>query len=271
MAKPSFEEFRREFEQQFGADADAEKLYMFTMRAAAQELQKSPQYREVISTISECETSYSEKHPDLLLSSSPVDEIKILVKPFDSVVHKIYRRNVLYNKKYPDAPPEGKLSHLDYLWNIDDILRGKVVCRYMDGPEFVCKRLQNKFTERGFVSSIRENSTEAGYYGWHFYFRFNSPVLVDGRVSDATLSAEIQFTTQLADVISALTHTFYRQRRSGEQFSENWKWRPRDGPFKAAYLGHGLHLLEGMIQTLKDDMMGPIPDPAAPGDPHEKA
>ena len=33
-----------------------------------------------------------------------------------------------------------------------------------------------------------------------------------------------------------------------------WKWQPSSAQFKGAFFGHTLHLLEGMIVELKNEM-----------------
>jgi hypothetical protein len=63
--------------------------------------------------------------------------------------------------------------------------------------------------------------------------------------------------TQLAEVITSLTHVLYEERRDGtaDGGDGSWKWEARSQRFRSAYLGHGLHLLEGIIQTFKDEML----------------
>ena len=76
--------------------------------------------------------------------------------------------------------------------------------------------------------------------------------------------AELQLSTQLAEVITSLTHGLYEKRRaaSGDDRGGNWKWDAGSPLFRSAYLGHGLHLLEGVIQTFRDDVLDLSPKPA---------
>jgi hypothetical protein len=84
---------------------------------------------------------------------------------------------------------------------------------------------------------------------------------------------EIQFATQLSEVLTILTHDLYKTRRVSafpKKDQKGWKWDPASAEFRSAYLGHGLHLLEGLIQALKDELVaeprqatsGPNPDQA---------
>lgn len=53
---------------------------------------------------------------------------------------------------------------------------------------------------------------------------------------------EIQVSTQLAEVITSLTHGIYEQGRNTRpvSFDGEWKWDADLRIFKPAYLGHGL-------------------------------
>lgn len=63
---------------------------------------------------------------------------------------------------------------------------------------------------------------------------------------------ELQFTTQLAEVISSLTHFQYESQRLGEEFEEDWRWNVNSKQFRPFYIAHGLHLLEGIILEYRD-------------------
>ena len=75
-----------------------------------------------------------------------------------------------------------------------------------------------------------------------------------GEVQEHMMWAELQLSTQLAEVITSLTHGLYEERRaaSGDDRGGNWKWDAGSPLFRSAYLGHGLHLLEGVIQTFRE-------------------
>jgi hypothetical protein len=70
---------------------------------------------------------------------------------------------------------------------------------------------------------------------------------------------EIQISTQLAEAITALTHGLYEARREGlsNYSNKSWKWNAKSPEFRSAYIGHGLHLLEGMIQDFEMICLNP--------------
>jgi hypothetical protein len=139
----------------------------------------------------------------------------------------------------------------------------------MDGPKFVCAELSTYCADKNIPCHYRELSTDAGYYAWHFYFKAPVEIMpLGGDVESRLMWVEIQLTTQLAEVIGALTHGLYEERRTGRSSQDgDWKWDANSQRFRSAYLGHGLHLLEGIIQTFRDDVLGlrqaPTPPPEA--------
>ena len=142
---------------------------------------------------------------------------------------------------------------------IDDLVRTRIVCKYMDGPEFVCQELENYCKDADLEFNYREKSTDAGYYAWHFYFRSQVELMLDGEVRAYAMWVEVQLSTQLAEVITSLTHDLYEERREDGADIKNggWNWDASSQRFRSAYLGHGLHLLEGVIQTFRDDVLKP--------------
>ncbi|QLF70523.1 hypothetical protein FE840_013810 [Peteryoungia desertarenae] len=129
----------------------------------------------------------------------------------------------------------------------------------MDGPEHVCQTLEKECEAAGIEHRYKDVGTDAGYYAWHFYFRYPAELMLGGNIEHRRLWVELQFTTQLAEVITILTHQLYEERRSGRNHGvgSKWKWDATSNRFRSAYLGHGLHLLEGIIQGLKDDLVAP--------------
>jgi ppGpp synthetase/RelA/SpoT-type nucleotidyltranferase len=181
-------------------------------------------------------------------------DLGLKIKPFNSVIEKLYRHNVRFNKKWPKDPHGGRWAPENLYTDLDDLLRTRLVCRYLDGPKFVCHRLKEFCDRSGIENTHRGLSTEAGYYAWHYYFRIPVELSIGGTVKTQKLWIEIQLTTQLAEVISSLTHGLYEKRREGNTDDPDWKWEAASPQFRSSFIGHGLHLLEGVIQTFRDDV-----------------
>jgi ppGpp synthetase/RelA/SpoT-type nucleotidyltranferase len=268
--KPSFEQYLIAAAAELGFRDDpgnAKRSYTFNLRAAHQSLMAGDVMARVLAVLKEIRHQYGGGKPDLLFYPPEiVDDLRVLQKPFRSVIEKLYRRNVLYNRNYPNPPREGFLTPVRLYEEIDDLLRARVICKYMDGPRYVCEQLKHYCNSWGVISTFRELSTDAGYYAWHFYFKAPVELMIDNVVHQRSMWVEIQVSTQLADVITALTHSLYEARRTGNPGIEgrDWKWDATSRQFRSAYLGHGLHLLEGIIQTFKDDVLGTAPEMPTP-------
>ena len=259
--KPSFEEYLTAAAGALGSGDDpatAERSYIFNLRSAHQSVMASGVMSGVLVALKEMRHLYSSGRPDLLFYPADIPEdLGFLQKPFRSAIHKLYRHNIVYNRNYPNPPREGALEPALIYEKIDDLLRTRLVCKYMDGPRFVCEQLRAHCDSQGIASRFRELSTDAGYYAWHFYFQAPVELMIENIVHQKSMWVEIQMSTQLAEVITSLTHGLYEARRAGSLEAEghNWKWDASSVRFRSAYLGHGLHLLEGIIQTFKDDML----------------
>lgn len=259
--RPSFEIFLAQAVKDLGFPdhKEAERQYLFNIRAARSAVEQNDISKSLSDFLKELSINYSTDRPDILFShGARAPELQFLVKPFDSVVEKIYRRTILYNRQYPSPPRGDNLGINNFYTEIDDLIRTKIICRYMDGPQYICRHIKDKFDDMGIVCNYRDLSTEAGYYAWHFYFKMPVDIIINKVIEEISVWVEIQFATQLSDVISMLTHDIYKNRRSNVEGVANktWKWEPTSREFRSAYLGHGLHLLEGVVQSLKDEVLG---------------
>ena len=186
------------------------------------------------------------------------NEPKLLVKPYGSVVEKTYRQNILWNKNFPNEPRGGWYNHSNLYSRFNDLVRGSMVCRFIDGPEFVAEAIRTYATDYGLNSRQYSQERDDGYYAYHVYIKF--PVTVydlDWSKSDIFVEVEIQITTQLQEVLRSLTHKFYeKQRLQSSSDRGKWKWDFKSNRFKVGYLSHTLHLLESVILESRDNVMG---------------
>ena len=268
--KPSFEQYILTAASKLGFEnnpVNAERSYEFNLRAAHQSVTSGGVMSGILAALKEMSQRYASGNPNLLFyPADQIDGLLILQKSFRSAIDKVYRKNVLHNRSYPGPPRDGFIEVAHLYESMNDLLRTRLVCKYMDGPKYVCEHLTQHCKAHGIVSYFRELSTDAGYYAWHFYFQAPTEIMINKIVEEHQILVEVQVTTQLAEVISSLTHGLYEARRSGRLDAEgkDWKWDAGSQRFRSAYIGHGLHLLEGIIQTFKDDVLGG--EPIQPGD-----
>jgi ppGpp synthetase/RelA/SpoT-type nucleotidyltranferase len=180
----------------------------------------------------------------------------IQAKAWESFFQKTYRKNVLNNSNWPDAPAEGWCLPDNWFESIHDIARTSVVVRYLDGVPIVMSSLESMAKAYNMTYSPEFISTNDGYYAAHLNLRMMCEIsTMDWKPRDINASLEIQVTTQIKDVIKTLLHTFYENKREYSQSTPDnldISWNYRSDEFIARYLGHILHYVEGMIIDVRD-------------------
>lgn len=237
------------------------RLYDFNLTNARNHLQLSNGLMtELIQFLVGLADSYANGRPELLYYPSKPADLQVLSKPYASMLTKIYRINCLQNRGYPAAPKFGFINQANIYDHdkMNDLLRARLVSKYMDGPKFVAAGLAQFCESRGLEFRSYPMHSDTGYHAWHCYIRI--PVDLVGRdgIEVRKISFELQVTTQLAEVIAGLTHGLYEVNRvqSPRSAGDEWRWEPRSQQFRSAYLGHTLHMLEGIIQTFRDEVLG---------------
>lgn len=189
-----------------------------------------------------------------LFAAGDVPTVRWLVKSFDSCTDKLFRTNVVWNAKWPAEPKNGWVAPTDVLAVFDDVVRGRLVCKYMDGPEFLASRIKKLAESHNVACDYESRQLDEGYYAYHVYLRLQVDSFDQAfNPRRVTSKLELQITTQLQDVMKELTHRFYKQRRL--QLCPDrraWKWEHKSNQFRSAYLAHTLHMLEGMILDVRD-------------------
>jgi len=176
-------------------------------------------------------------------------------KSFDALVEKSFRMNKVQNKAFPEEPPEGWVSPDEWLNKVSDIVRARMVVRYLDGPEYLASALQEIAVEHGHRTKLEFKCQEDGYYAAHINIRYELEIPRrdhDTRILECW--CELQVTTQLQELVQTLMHRCYESRRLFTRESEEqvpWQWRFHETEFSASYLGHVLHYVEGMIMDVR--------------------
>lgn len=213
-------------------------------------------FRERYTGIGEKYYRLSGAHDLFQYSSPPEWEIK----SFDSLVEKSFRMNKLYNPGFPGEPPGGWIGPENWYERVGDIVRARVVVRYLDGPKHLGATLREIAGELGQDLSLEFKCREDGYYAAHADIRYTLEIPRRGwDTRQLNCSCELQITTQLQELVQLLMHKYDAARRGREDISEDgmpWQWRFSDVEFSASYLGHVLHYLEGMIMDVRSKTGG---------------
>lgn len=257
MPKPTLGQYAEWAKQHIGFDpTDVQFTRRYTANTAGlrTSVEQSDAWNKVSATFSELSKRYRTEN-GVFLFTDDAWEPALLIKPVTSVIEKMYRVNVVRNNQFPDAPADGWLVEDNLFARMDDLVRCRVVCRYMDGPQYICGNTQELLGDE-IVYRVHSMETELGYYAWHLGIKVPAAIMrANGTIDDEVIRLEVQLTTHLNDVLNDLTHSFYENRRivSGPE-DALWKWQPNSDQFKGAYFGHTLHLLEGMIVELKNEI-----------------
>lgn len=236
-----------------------ERYYQSVTADMKSNLEKSAFWQALPASLRVAEADYRRAH-DLPLLSGPAVSPTVHIKPFESLLEKSYRKNVLNNGNWPDPPPGGWILPDNWLENLNDILRTTVVVKYFDGVTFLISKLTQLANEQGLDSSSSlEAHMEEGYYAAHFIARQSVEIpKIDWDTQRISAAVEIQVTTQLQEVLRSLLHTYYETTRMQPKIEEKsrWQWDHTSEEFSVNYLGHLLHYVEGMIVTVRDKQKG---------------
>lgn len=239
----------------------ARKHYEFNLNAAQSRLQTGKFMTDLIGCLNRMVEVYAGGRPHLLYYPVKPSDLTILVKPWVSVLTKIYRVNYVHNRNYPGKPKGLETITLPNLYGhpkINDLLRARLICKYMDGLEAVASGLAKFCKEQSLNFRQYPMNSDVGYYARHCYISLPVELMFGDQVEEKSLWFELQLTTQLAEVIGTLTHGLYEGSRADASVArdDEWRWQPESQRFRSAYLGHTLHLLEGLIQTFRDEVLG---------------
>ncbi len=212
---------------------------------------ESPLWYDVLSNLtSHNQTYYLDTGYYLFINP---DSPELVTKPYESFIHKTFRKNVIYNAEWPAPPKDGWIVPNNWFERINDIVRTCVVVKYLDGVSYFVGRLGSACRNQDVDFRVDYEAKEEGYYAAHFYVDFRCEI--PGENWDTTLidaCIEIQITTQLQEVIRKLLHKYYESRRGvSDTTGVMWQWDYASDEFSANYLGHILHYVEGMIMDVR--------------------
>ena len=250
MSKPTtIQEYikwaRKELNSDF-KDPRTEDIYNLALGGALTEITNHAFLDDYGSLVSEWAANYAQRKKSALFMGETKFEPQI--KPYASAVNKSFRINVLWNANYPKPPEDGWVTSDNLFKYFDDAIRGTMVCKYLDGPGFLVRKLLQLARSNGVRSYQRLQAKDEGYYAYHFYTEYE----IDSY--DWRPRLEIKVTSQLQEVMRDLTDKFYEERRiMPERKVSNWKWNYKENEFKASYLSHALHLLEAYVIQSRDD------------------
>jgi len=171
-----------------------------------------------------------------------------------SIKNKIQRVGKSMDKSFAllSAPgADGSASLLQFPI-LDDLVRVRVVCRYLDGVSFLAQKFLELARQYNLSPQIAMQGKIEGYYAQHVYFKTDQRFKVAGVTYTVPVECEIQIGTELSTPYWNTSHRIYEQWRDKEDDKTEWQWNPNDPRFIARQLGHTLHLAVGLLVQLRD-------------------
>jgi ppGpp synthetase/RelA/SpoT-type nucleotidyltranferase len=180
-------------------------------------------------------------------------DLVLVRKSFQSLSNKLFRKNCIWNRRWPNPPDKGWITYTNSFSRINDLIRTSIICRYLDGPQRVSEEISRIAEGLELAVSTQRVATDGGYYAWHCYVLMPATVIVSDTATNVDMNIEFQITTQLQSVLRELTHKIYEQDRGrpAARRSEN-RWEYQSTRFRSEYLGHTLHLVDAMIVELRE-------------------
>ena len=250
MARPSYEDYLYWHKQELGDELESVDLSS-RYQANVTLLKSSFETHSFMTALSEHFSTLAKQ--GLFQGSPKTPEIILALKPYPSLLNKLFRLNCLWNRSWPTSPQNGWICYNDLYSRVDDLVRTTIICKYLDGPEIVARNIEAAAKASGLDASCSPKATDTGYYGWHAYVRFPQKLMIGDKGVDLTAITEFQIITQLQAVLRDLTHRFYETARSSPTVARNQsRWNYTADSFRAEYLGHTLHLVDAMILELRD-------------------
>jgi hypothetical protein len=173
-------------------------------------------------------------------------------KTWTSFFEKTYRINYQDNESFPRPPIKTQHRWIlpdNWFTTVHDIVRTNIVVRYFDGVKRVTDAITDLALELSLPDSIGDPQGRLdGYYAMHV----SVPMVLKIDREPATVHLEIQVYTQTQDALRSLTHELYVAERMRELESVGHTtgppaWNAEDRRFVPNYLGHLLHLADGLL------------------------
>lgn len=187
-----------------------------------------------------------------MASSDPMAGLQ--VKPWETFWLKTFRRNVVDNDEWPGPPPEGWWLPNTWFPLAKDVVRTRIVVRYLDAVVEVAQLLEGIARRMRHRYATDYEATDAGYYAAHFVIRrrLDIPALAYD-TTRVVVPIEIQVTTEVKSVVQELLHKYYEEARQHQPADpEEARWNYASDAFRSSYVGHMAHYLEGIIMNLRE-------------------
>jgi hypothetical protein len=134
---------------------------------------------------------------------------------------------------------------------LGDLVRARIVCRYIDGVEFLASKMEALAQEMNLTPKRDREGRLEGYFAQHLTVDAHVYYRLGGESQPAKIRFEVQLASELATTMWNSSHPFYKFAQESSKPAESWQWNPKDPQFIANQLGHVIHLADGLIVQLR--------------------
>jgi ppGpp synthetase/RelA/SpoT-type nucleotidyltranferase len=192
-----------------------------------------------------------------------IENIKIVKKPYDSMIEKCFRRDILekgalktFLEHNYDELENKYIEHtpLNCYSKFEDIIRTRITTKYMDGALFFLEQLKKLINEFELKSDEDYKAQDDGYYALHLNVNYTFEIPDFKRnVIKFDSKVEIQINTSIQNLLIELTHKYYTTGRHRLIKPDiEWQWKYDCDEFTPYYLGHITHYIEGAMVNIRN-------------------
>ena len=211
----------------------------------ADELLVGPFWAEVKKLIDQWRSEYKQETGSDLLAQPGLPNF--CGKSSDSIKRKLFRRCRSEADYIEKALPKSGAP----IPRMGDLVRTRVICRYIDGVEFFTSKLEQLAKEMNLNPKRRREGRLEGYFAQHLIVNAEVIFRFGGGSELARIVCEVQVASELATAMWQASHPIYEFSRDEDKSPEDWQWNPKDPRFIANQLGHMIHLADGLIVQLR--------------------
>jgi ppGpp synthetase/RelA/SpoT-type nucleotidyltranferase len=211
----------------------------------AAEVSAGPFWKEAERRLEQWRTSYRLETDAALLARAGLRQFDS--KSAESIEDKLFRRCTT-DKEYLQKAIEKSGPPIP---QIEDLVRTRIPCRYIDGVDFLATKLFDLAAEMHLAPERRRKGSIEGYFAQHILLQQEVIYRSGGQGTIAKIVCEIQIASDMATHMWEASHPLYEDVRGDRADPEDWQWKPTDPRFLSNQLGHMIHLADGLLVQLR--------------------
>jgi hypothetical protein len=166
------------------------------------------------------------------------------------IMSKLYQRRFKDENYKSEVFPESRVP----VPRLNDLVRTRIACQYIDGVEFLASRLFELMNEMELNPTRSREGRLEGYFAQHLTFEEHVLYRFGGSPRQVIITCEVQVATDMSTRIWEATHKIYEATRETDEEAEEWQWNPQDPRFISRQLGHMIHLADGLLVQLRESI-----------------